>query len=144
MGMFTTRDPIGLMGGSNVFQYAPNPTGWIDPFGLSCTQPRNEKGHFQSPKQGDLSPGKDFESIIEQRLLGNSKVRLLGTQVAVRTKLGIRYMDALVQRVRDGKLFHIEVKSNSATRSSTQKAKDALIDKGEGVFVDGKNVPIGL
>ena len=35
LGMFTTRDPIGLMGGSNVFQYAPNPTGWIDPFGLS-------------------------------------------------------------------------------------------------------------
>ena len=34
MGMFTTRDPIGLMGGSNVFAYAPNPTGWIDPFGL--------------------------------------------------------------------------------------------------------------
>ena len=23
------------MGGSNVFQYAPNPTGWIDPFGLA-------------------------------------------------------------------------------------------------------------
>ena len=38
LGMFTTRDPIGLLGGSNVFQYAPNPTGWIDPFGLSgCT-----------------------------------------------------------------------------------------------------------
>ena len=35
MGMFTTRDPIRLLGGSNAFQYAPNPTGWIDPFGLS-------------------------------------------------------------------------------------------------------------
>ena len=35
MGMFTTRDPIGLLGGNNVFQYAPNPTGWIDPFGLA-------------------------------------------------------------------------------------------------------------
>ena len=35
LGMFTTRDPIGLMGGNNVFQYAPNPVGWIDPFGLS-------------------------------------------------------------------------------------------------------------
>ena len=35
LGMFTTSDPIGLMGGSNVFQYAPNPTGWIDPFGLA-------------------------------------------------------------------------------------------------------------
>ena len=39
MGMFTTRDPIGLMGGSNVFQYAPNPTGWIDPFGLAKKNP---------------------------------------------------------------------------------------------------------
>src|SRR5690606_28785431 len=35
VGMFTSRDPIGLMGGSNVFAYAPNPTGWIDPLGLS-------------------------------------------------------------------------------------------------------------
>ena len=34
LGMFTTRDPIGLMGGNNVFQYAPNPVGWVDPFGL--------------------------------------------------------------------------------------------------------------
>ena len=34
LGMFISRDPIGLMGGSNVFQYAPNPTGWVDPFGL--------------------------------------------------------------------------------------------------------------
>ncbi|MGP9517102.1 RHS repeat-associated core domain-containing protein, partial [Psychrobacter sp. AOP5-CZ1-12] len=36
MGMFTTRDPIGLMGGSNVFAYAPNPTGWVDPLGLAA------------------------------------------------------------------------------------------------------------
>ena len=35
VGMFTTRDPIGLMGGDNVFAYAPNPTGWIDPLGLN-------------------------------------------------------------------------------------------------------------
>ena len=49
MGMFTTRDPIGLMGGTNIFQYAPNPTGWIDPFGLSgCTDvtPLPESGHL--------------------------------------------------------------------------------------------------
>lgn len=34
LGMFTARDPIGLMGGDNVFAYAPNPTGFIDPLGL--------------------------------------------------------------------------------------------------------------
>ena len=34
VGMFVQRDPIGLMGGSNTYQYAPNPTKWIDPIGL--------------------------------------------------------------------------------------------------------------
>ena len=34
LGMFTTRDPIQLRGGLNVFAYAPNPTGWVDPLGL--------------------------------------------------------------------------------------------------------------
>lgn len=37
MGMFTSRDPIGLQGGDNVFAYAPNPTGWVDPLGLAST-----------------------------------------------------------------------------------------------------------
>ena len=35
IGRFISQDPIGLMGGVNLYQYAPNPVGWIDPFGLS-------------------------------------------------------------------------------------------------------------
>ncbi|CAM3543491.1 Putative deoxyribonuclease RhsC [Vibrio aerogenes CECT 7868] len=34
-GRFTTIDPIGLAGGLNNYQYVPNPTGWVDPLGLS-------------------------------------------------------------------------------------------------------------
>ena len=40
VGMFISRDPIGLLGGSNVFQYAPNPIGWIDPCGLKSANGR--------------------------------------------------------------------------------------------------------
>jgi RHS repeat-associated protein len=32
---FITQDPIGLLGGENFYQYAPNPNGWIDPLGLN-------------------------------------------------------------------------------------------------------------
>ncbi|HED5893203.1 TPA: hypothetical protein R5R88_003784 [Salmonella enterica] len=35
-GRFTQQDPIGLAGGVNLYQYAPNPLGWIDPLGLPC------------------------------------------------------------------------------------------------------------
>ncbi len=35
VGRFTTQDPIGLQGGLNLYQYAPNPLGWVDPLGLS-------------------------------------------------------------------------------------------------------------
>ena len=38
-GRFTTQDPIGLAGGLNLYQYAPNPTGWVDPLGLASCAP---------------------------------------------------------------------------------------------------------
>ncbi|NQJ69542.1 hypothetical protein HO543_10530 [Streptococcus suis] len=45
VGMFIQRDPIGLLGGLNTFQYAPNPIHWIDPLGLSTL--KNQKvEHF--------------------------------------------------------------------------------------------------
>ncbi|MEN9864863.1 MAG: hypothetical protein RL748_453 [Pseudomonadota bacterium] len=34
IGRFVSQDPIGLLGGANIYRYAPNPISWIDPFGL--------------------------------------------------------------------------------------------------------------
>ena len=39
IGRFVSQDPIGLMGGMNLFEYASNPIIWVDPLGLS---PRRE------------------------------------------------------------------------------------------------------
>ncbi|WP_137940360.1 RHS repeat-associated core domain-containing protein [Chitinivorax sp. B] len=36
VGRFINHDPIGLLGGVNLYAYAPNPTGWVDPLGLKC------------------------------------------------------------------------------------------------------------
>ncbi|MDK1250854.1 RHS repeat-associated core domain-containing protein [Cronobacter sakazakii] len=35
-GRFTQHDPIGLAGGINLYQFAPNALGWVDPWGLKC------------------------------------------------------------------------------------------------------------
>ena len=39
VGRFISKDPIGLKGSLNGFLFAPTPTGWIDPFGLTPTCP---------------------------------------------------------------------------------------------------------
>ncbi|MDR5816279.1 RHS repeat-associated core domain-containing protein, partial [Caballeronia sp. LZ033] len=43
-GHFISQDPIGLLGGLNVFEFGPNTFGWIDPLGLKkkkkCASPR--------------------------------------------------------------------------------------------------------
>jgi len=39
LGRYLTPDPVKLAGGLNQYQYVPNPTGWVDPLGLSCICP---------------------------------------------------------------------------------------------------------
>jgi RHS repeat-associated protein len=51
VGRFTTPDPIGLLGGINLYQYAPNPVGWVDALGLSCTP--NKKTSYQAKSRRD-------------------------------------------------------------------------------------------
>jgi RHS repeat-associated protein len=42
-GRYLTPDPIKLAGGLNQYQYTPNPTGWVDPLGLSGNCPPPNK-----------------------------------------------------------------------------------------------------
>ncbi len=57
-GRFTQQDPIGLSGGINLYQYAPNALGWVDPWGLKCKS--TEDGPILGPHgslKNDLRPG---------------------------------------------------------------------------------------
>ncbi|WP_311767379.1 RHS repeat-associated core domain-containing protein [Burkholderia stagnalis] len=51
-GRFISKDPIGLAGGINVYQYAPNPIQWFDPLGLSAGGGRHTSGTAKPPLTG--------------------------------------------------------------------------------------------
>ena len=57
-GRFCSRDPIGLVGGENLRQYAPNPSGWVDPTGLACWQDKFRK----RPKEEVEKLRREFDS----------------------------------------------------------------------------------
>ena len=70
VGRFTTRDPIGLRGGLNLYQYAPNPLMWVDPLGLS-NRPNNGKYHiFQENTiaRGIFTPVMQFNLIVQTQV----------------------------------------------------------------------------
>lgn len=55
-GRFINQDPIGLLGGLNNYLYVPNPTGWVDPFGLTAKPgdcPKNKKTTYWGDSRRD-------------------------------------------------------------------------------------------
>jgi hypothetical protein len=85
--------------------------------------------------------GKAAEAAVAKELLAEG-YRILGSQVAIRTSRGIRFVDHLVLTP-GGKIVAVEVKSGGACRSATQLAKDKLIAT-EGGIVLGKHAPPDL
>uniref|UniRef100_UPI001CBB872F RHS repeat-associated core domain-containing protein n=1 Tax=Pseudomonas sp. GL-RE-29 TaxID=2832375 RepID=UPI001CBB872F len=51
-GRYLTPDPVKLAGGLNAYRYTPNPTGWVDPLGLSGNCPGANKPGCSVPDGG--------------------------------------------------------------------------------------------
>jgi len=68
VGRFTTPDPIGLAGGINLYQYAPNPVDWVDVLGFTCTKAFNKRSNIATRWVSKLS-GKTPQQV-ETMLLG--------------------------------------------------------------------------
>ena len=64
VGRFIHQDPIGLLGGENLYQYAPNPVGWVDVFGLNNCK-------LQSIHEDNATKGVHMDVMV-----GKTKVEL--------------------------------------------------------------------
>ena len=83
MGRFVSMDPIGLRGGLNSYQYAPNPTQWIDPLGLArcpcdCLKKGNPEG--TGPYRGGSYGGTTASDIESHHMPADSVSPLARSQ----------------------------------------------------------------
>ncbi|WP_370663765.1 DUF6861 domain-containing protein [Massilia antarctica] len=95
-GRYVSLDPIGLVGGTNSYQYAPNPSGWTDPLGLSkiCEC----KGINTAPiAGGGLSPASFGKSTIAEDpvLLAHWTDAMRSAANSSRSNGYIRYLESL-------------------------------------------------
>ncbi|NUF09152.1 RHS repeat-associated core domain-containing protein [Snodgrassella sp. ESL0324] len=72
-GRFIQPDPIGLAGGYNLYQYAPNALIWVDPYGLSCITNSNlyaigNKSKPRAPRIDgyNLKPGQKADLYLDK------------------------------------------------------------------------------
>ncbi len=90
---FISQDPIGLAGGLNVYQYAPNPLGWVDPWGLSCRKKYMGRTPSKNSKTG-------LEVIARRR--GEGRIRGYGDWMQFKSST-----DGVWYRIQDADMAHL-------------------------------------
>ncbi|HEY1057147.1 MAG TPA: RHS repeat-associated core domain-containing protein [Limnobacter sp.] len=98
-GQFTTQDPIGLAGGLNVYQYAPNPLTWVDPWGLSSKESYGTGG----VRPSYLTPA-EFAELPKTGMIDPRTIRYSQDSVAAAFKPPYGTVDDFIQDLRVGEI----------------------------------------
>jgi RHS repeat-associated protein len=119
VGRYISPDPIGLLGGANVYLYPPNINGWVDPYGLA------KKNTQKCPATGGTGAKynkKTGQGIYVLRDRKTGQVKYVGRGDApVRT--------ATHKRTKGKKSLDAEVVwANDLTKAQAKGIEQALID----------------
>jgi len=145
LGAFTTPDPIGLLGGLNLHQYAPNPISWIDPWGWkskNCngvgpewksrrTQNSGDSGlKDHARRHSDMSPKQYLEhgkrNVTEGQVLTGGKYP--DAKYHVRKVGDDKYSVTITDR--NGKILSIDTPKQGGAPLTQQKLNDWLKNSG--------------
>lgn len=132
-GRFISPDPIGLFGGENFYEYAPNPFSWIDPLGLKLQQKIDgERRHKAAVKEieKDLPEGAKIQEECPLRSCKTGKIMKDTKKTGPgEKKYRTRRLDIVV--IHNGAVLNvIEVTSKSAKKGPQLAKEDRIRDRG--------------
>jgi len=109
VGRFINQDPIGLLGGTNLYAYAPNPVTWIDPWGWACIK-NKEDGMAREARAKDVLERRYGKgNVISERYLRDSSGKSVKDPLT-----GERRRIDFVIKGKDGIWRPVEVTSQTA------------------------------
>ena len=97
---FIHQDPIGLVGGINHYQYAPNPVNWVDPFGLLC-------------KEGQAKVAKAIKNNGNEHISAELSAKLIALSTT-----SIYTADSMVNAIENGSAADL-IKKNELDKAKT-------------------------
>jgi RHS repeat-associated protein len=114
-GRYVQQDPLGIFVSNNLYQYAPNPISWIDPFGLTkaACHKSGDRGKHKALK--DLKEGYDF--LADE------------VTMTVQGKGGnVRFRADIVARNKETNEIHVFEVKNGTGRLTTNQEKANVFD----------------
>ena len=141
-GSYISQDPIGLAGGDNLYAYVPNPSSYIDIFGLSgqrwMTKTKKDGTPYKKPgpkTKGTGAHNEKTEEIIKRESAKPGVTHIGGgmekTENIINTPNGskpYRRMDASFKRA-DGSIYHINVgRTLEDGKTGIKRERQALED----------------
>ncbi|MDO5681140.1 MAG: RHS repeat-associated core domain-containing protein [Pelistega sp.] len=121
LGRFTQPDPIGLAGGWNLYQYAPNPLSWVDPWGWSCARLHGNSHKSKKVNHVYMIRNKRTGEIYKYGISGG-KVRLDGK--SYRAEKQVRSLN-LKTNTTD---YESVIVRNKLTRAKAIKVEQGLVN----------------
>jgi uncharacterized protein RhaS with RHS repeats len=113
IGRFISEDPIGLWGGSNLYQFAPNTDGWVDPWGWYAGEGERGLGKYHVFHEHTLNPSEHTMSDAEHFRRANQSVYgRIQTDAAFRREMNTKYPAVAA---------HVQPSSNGVFQSSPPK-----------------------
>ncbi|MBV4484339.1 RHS domain-containing protein [Pseudomonas sp. SWRI153] len=76
LGRYLTPDPVKLAGGLNQYQYVPNPTGWVDPLGLTSNCPPPNRPGCAVPGASDGAKVDEGEPALPKMTAQERRARI--------------------------------------------------------------------
>nr|WP_250151178.1 RHS repeat-associated core domain-containing protein [Photorhabdus akhurstii] len=133
---YLSPDPTGLWGGENPYAYVENPTGWVDPLGLSSKKciPNKVAGTAREKRaQAIFEKRYGKENVINERYLRDANGKSVKDPLT-----GERRRIDFVIKGQDGKWSPVEITSQTAPKVG-QLAKEQRIQQAGGTFVRNPN-----
>ncbi|WP_133648435.1 RHS repeat-associated core domain-containing protein [Paraburkholderia flava] len=133
VGRFINEDPISLAGGFNLYQYAPNPLVWIDPWGWACIKNKEDGLAREARAKDILEQRYGKENVLSERYLRDANGKSVKDPIT-----GERRRVDFVVKGQDGVWRPVEITSQTAPKFD-QLAKELRIREMGGTFAKNPN-----